>query len=102
MRGTTLVLGLLVLLADPAHALDGRRLAVRDGRLVDQRGREVTLRGVNARVEGIFDVTFTDGRLPLEPIPRFDAGDAEKMQGFGFDLLRLPISWSALEPARGQ
>ena len=35
-----------------AASLDGRRLQVVDGRLTDQRGREVTLRGVNARVEG--------------------------------------------------
>jgi len=57
---------------------------------------------VNARAQGIFDVTFTDGRLPLEPIPTFDAGDADRMQGFGFNLLRLPISCSALEPEPGQ
>ena len=31
----------------------------------------------------------------------FDAGDAERMQGLGFNLLRLPISWSALEPTPG-
>jgi endoglycosylceramidase len=62
----------------------------------------VTLRGVNARVRGIFDVTFADGRLPLEPIPVFDAGDAARMQALGFNLLRLPISWSALEPERGR
>jgi endoglycosylceramidase len=95
------VLGLLL----PAvlHAdLDGRRLRVRDGRLTDHRGREITLRGVNARVDGVFDVTFDDGRLPLEPIPRFDDGDAARMAAFGFDLLRLPISWSGLEPAPGQ
>jgi endoglycosylceramidase len=61
----------------------------------------VTLRGVNARVAGIFDVTFADGRLPLEAIPVFDDGDAAKMEELGFDLLRLPISWSGLEPARG-
>jgi len=88
-------------LAGVAHALDGRRLRVRDGRLVDQRRREVTLRGVNARVSGIFDVTFDDGRLPLEPIPAFDADDAQRMQAFGFNLLRLPLSWSALEPEPG-
>jgi endoglycosylceramidase len=82
--------------------LDGRRLRVADGRLVDQRGREITLRGVNARAAGIFDVTFADGRLPLEAIPTFDAGDADRMRVLGFDFLRLPISWSALEPVQGQ
>src|SRR5262245_31435045 len=85
-----------------AAGIDGRRLQVADGRLVDHRGREVTLRGVNARAEGVFDVTFDDGRLPLEAIPRFDAGDAERMAALGFDFLRLPINWSALEPERGR
>src|SRR5437773_7559065 len=96
------VVVLVVLLAlTPARALDGRRLHVHRGRLLDERRREVTLRGVNARVAGIFDVTFDDGRLPLEPIPVFDDGDAAKMQELGFNLLRLPISWSGLESEAG-
>jgi len=98
-----LVLACLLLLASGAGAaLDGRRLRFSEGRLRDQSGRELTLRGVNARAQGIFDVTFNDGRLALEPIPVFDAGDAERMRGFGFNLLRLPINWSALEPSPGQ
>ena len=101
LAGVLLLFLLCLLVTAPARALDGRRLRVADGRLLDARGREVTLRGVNARAEGIFDVTFTDGRLPLEPIPVFDAGDAARMRAFGFNLLRLPISWSALEPAPG-
>ena len=92
---------LTVVLAPAAGALDGRRLRTDRGVLVDAHGREVTLRGVNARVAGVFDVSFTDGRQPLEPIPRFDEGDAARMEAFGFDLLRLPISWSALEPSPG-
>jgi len=96
------MLVLALLASVPADAVpDGRRLHVEDGRLRDQRGREVTLRGVNARVQGVFDVTFDDGRQPLEAIPVFDAGDAERMRAFGFNLLRLPISWSALEPSPG-
>src|SRR5579864_4010666 len=71
---------LLVAVASVAWGLDGRRLRELDGRLVDQHRREVTLRGVNARVEGIFDVTFSDGRQPLEAIPPFDDGDAAKME----------------------
>ena len=98
-----LVATLCVALAGSAVAagLDGRRLKVADGRLVDQRGREVMLRGVNARVEGVFDVTFDDGRLPLEAIPGFDGADADRMRDLGFNLLRLPINWSALEPQQG-
>jgi endoglycosylceramidase len=93
---------ILVVAAEAGAALDGRRLDFAEGRLRDQRGREITLRGVNARVQGVFDVTFDDGRLPLEPIPGFDTGDAERMRALCLNLLRLPISWSALEPSPGQ
>ena len=101
-RTAALLLAALVCAAAPARALDGRRLRVADGRLVDRRAREVTLRGVNARVAGVFDVTFDDGRPPVEPIPTFDDGDAARMQALGFDFLRLPVNWSGLEPERGQ
>ncbi len=97
----TLVLLVLALATSPVFALDGRRLQVRAGRLADAGGREITLRGVNARADGIFDVTFDDGRLPLEPIPGFDEGDCARMQSLGFNLLRLPINWSGLEPTEG-
>jgi endoglycosylceramidase len=69
--------------------------------LRDDQGRIALLRGVNARVEGVFDVTFDDGRAALEPIPPLTAGDCTRMRALGLDLLRLPINWSALEPAPG-
>jgi hypothetical protein len=101
MRLLALVLSAALASSAVAASLDGRRLQVVDGRLVDQRGREVTLRGVNARVNGVFDVTFDDGRLPLEDIPTFDGGDVDRMRDLGFNLLRLPINGSALEPTQG-
>ena len=71
------------------------------GRLWDAEGREILLRGVNARVEGLFDVTFDDGRKPLQPIPPFGEADcrflAERM---GMNLLRLPVNWSGIEPKK--
>ena len=67
--------------------------------ILDTHGREIILRGVNARIEGIFDVTFDDGREALEPIPAFSAADTEAMQKLGFNFLRLPINWSAIEPS---
>lgn len=76
----------------------GSPFGTRCGQLVDEQGRVVILRGVNARVEGIFDVTFDDGRTALEPIPKMDASDFADMKTWGFDALRLPINWSALEP----
>ena len=66
--------------------------------LVDDAGRVVMLRGVNARVEGLFDVTFDDGRTALEEIPDFTDEDARRMRALGLNFLRLPIHWSALEP----
>jgi endoglycosylceramidase len=83
-----------------AAGVDGRRLQVVDGRLADARGREVTLRGVNARVEGVFDVTFDDGRLPLEAIPRSTARTSTACATSG-STCRGSINWSALEPERG-
>lgn len=69
--------------------------------LRDEQGRIAVLRGVNARVEGVFDVTFSDGRVPLEPIPALEAADCRRMRELGIDLLRLPINWSGIEPTRG-
>lgn len=82
----------------PAFA-EGRDSA-RCGQLVDAEGRVIFLHGVNARVEGVFDVTFDDGRTALEPIPAFTDEDAARMRAIGLNALRLPINWSALEPTK--
>ncbi len=76
----------------------GSPLGVRCGALVDAQGREVLLHGVNARVRGIFDVTFDDGRVPLEAIPTFGDADAKRLRELGYDALRLPLDWSGIEP----
>src|SRR5678816_3165073 len=70
--------------------------------LRDQDGRALLFRGVNARVDGVFDVGFSDGRAPREVIPGFGAADVQALADAGFTLLRLPVSWSGLEPAPGQ
>jgi len=64
----------------------------------DASGRQVLLRGYNARVDGIFDVTFDDGRVALEDIPPFDESDAQLFEELGLNILRLPVNWSGLEP----
>ncbi|MCS6901527.1 MAG: cellulase family glycosylhydrolase [Myxococcales bacterium] len=78
----------------------GSPLGLRCGHVIDAQGRVVNLWGVNARVDGIFDVSFDDGRIALETIPPFTAEDAAQMRAWGFDALRLPINWSGVEPTR--
>ena len=65
-----------------------------DGRqLLDAQGRKVLLRGFN-----------TDALVnyPKDPAPPFDESDATLIQQAGFDVVRLGIDWSQLEPVRGR
>ncbi|MGP8161667.1 MAG: glycoside hydrolase family 5 protein [Candidatus Dormibacteria bacterium] len=60
-------------------------------RIVDSSGRTVLLHG------------FDDDALlesTMHPAP-LDASDASMMEESGFDVVRLPIAWSLLEPQRG-
>jgi len=75
-------------------------LTVDGSTLRDADDRVVLLHGVNARVDGVFDVSFDDGRTALEPIPALAPADCARMRQLGFDLLRLPINWSGIEPER--
>jgi len=78
------------------------RLQARDGRLFDESGREVLYHGVNARVAGLFDVTFSDGRQPVETVPPFGEADCRFLsEELGMNVLRLPVNWSGIEPQRG-
>lgn len=88
----------------PGALTETSTLAIReiDRRLIDAEGREWTFRGINARIEGIFDVTFDDGRIPLQFIPAFEEEDARLMARYGYNFLRLPINWSGIEPQEGQ
>lgn len=90
---TTLVLGACAPEPEPPRArADGRRL-------VDEQGRELFLHGINARIEGLFDVTFDDGRQPVQPIPTFSREDLRLLRDeVGINALRVPINWSGLEP----
>jgi len=76
----------------------GSPLGVRCNALVDVEGRTVLLHGLNARVSGIFDDTFSDGRLPLMTLESFTAADASRIRALGFNALRLPVNWSGIEP----
>ena len=85
-------LGALVAIAAPAAAASPR--VERSGErafIVDERGRELLLRGMN--VNGL--VHYPDHFQQAVPVRR---EDLRQMAALGFNFLRLPISWSRLAP----
>ncbi len=76
------------------------RVASLGGRpaFVDGEGREVLLRGANHN--GLGDYHQADPDHPPTRPPTDD--DWDDMAANGFDVVRLIVSWSALEPERGQ
>lgn len=72
-------------------------LRVADGRIADGAGNEVLLRGVN--VNQLVDFYQYDPNH--EATTPFTEDDVEKIASYGFNVIRLNISWSALEPERG-
>jgi endoglycosylceramidase len=67
-------------------------LSVTDAAIVDDLGRRVLLRGFN---------TTSLLEWPRQPIAPLDADDLDLMRQAGFNVIRLPIAWSLLEPERG-
>ncbi len=59
------------------------------------------LRGYNVKVGGLFDVTPDNGQPVRETVPPLDDTDFALMQKSGVNVLRLPVNWSAFEPAQG-
>ena len=68
-------------------------LRTNNGQIVDRSGRKVLLRGFNA------DALVS---YPKDPPAPLDEMDATLMQQAGFDVVRLGIDWSQLEPVRGR
>ncbi|MGH7685842.1 MAG: glycoside hydrolase family 5 protein [Candidatus Dormibacteria bacterium] len=66
-------------------------LSVADDHIVDSTGRTVLLHGFND--DALLEST-------VHPAP-LDETDAQLMEQNGFDVVRLPIAWSNLEPHRG-
>lgn len=87
--------------AAPASSTELRPLSVStEGRtrIVDDRGREVLLRGTNLNVL----VDYHQADPDLVPVKPATDADWDAMAANGFSVVRLLISWSLLEPERGQ
>lgn len=104
MRRTALgVLAASLILAAPAaagplrlHPLHAEPDRAVGGRIVDSKGREVILRGVN--VNSLVDYwkgTKFPTTFPLEP------RDPARMAAIGWNAVRLAVSWSRIEPQPG-
>ena len=79
----------------PIHAeLD----PVNGGRFVDAEGREVMLSGINLKSLG----EYWRYDPEIDPIFYWNDEDAEKFADIGWNVVRLVISWSRVEPAPGE
>lgn len=66
------------------------------GRIVDERGREVLLRGVNVNA---FVEYWSGNDFPT--VFPFSESDARRMAEIGWNAVRLLLSWSLVEPEPG-
>ncbi|MDQ5809006.1 MAG: glycoside hydrolase family 5 protein, partial [Actinomycetota bacterium] len=99
MRALLLTALLALGLVASAHAAPPRLTVERgeDAAIVDESGREVLLRGLNVNQLG--DYFQADPALPTT-MPLSEQ-DFEEIAGLGFNVVRLVMSWSALQPERG-
>lgn len=66
------------------------------GRIVDAKGREVILRGVNVNAHAEY---WAYGAFPT--VFPFTEEDADRIAGIGWNVVRLLLSWSRVEPEPG-
>lgn len=80
-----------------ADVVELRPLSVEAGRIVDDRGRSVLLRGANVNALG----DYFQADPEVEPTAPVTDADWDAMAAHGLSVVRLILSWSRLEPERG-
>jgi endoglycosylceramidase len=85
------------LLAAPPCASAAQRLTVDDRQLLDDHGRRVVLHGMNVAYKvPPYHPNDSEGERTS-----FDADDVARLREWGFNTIRLGVTWKALEPERG-
>ena len=84
--------------SDPLPALQSVPDAVDVGRIVDAAGREVLLRGVNVNAH----VEYWQYDEDLFTAYPFTEEDADMVAAMGWNMVRLLLSWSRVEPSPGE
>lgn len=82
----------------PLSALHAELDPDHGGRVVDAEGREVLLRGVN--VNSLGEYWAYDPDVPT--VVSFEEADADAIAGIGWNVVRLILSWSLVEPEPGR
>jgi endoglycosylceramidase len=75
-----------------------RPLSVAEQRIVDDRGRQVLLRGANVNALG----EYHQADPAVRPTAPVTGKDWDAMAAHGLSVVRLIMSWSKLEPERGR
>jgi endoglycosylceramidase len=92
------MLATLVAFTGGAAAAELPQLHAGEDQIRDSHNRQVLLRGVN--VTALTDQFQVDPDLP--PVTPLRDRDYRKMNDLGFNVIRLAITWSKLEPERGR
>lgn len=83
---------------DPLPSLKAVTNGVDPGRIVDSEGRQVLLRGVNVNSH----VEYWQYDSTIATTFPFTEEDADLLASMGWNIVRLAISWSRVEPQPGQ
>ena len=84
--------------AAPAVRTDPNAVHVVGTTFRDSQGRQLLFRGYNMKAAPLFDVTFDDGRTANETFHDPGEADTTRIEQLGWNVMRLPLSWSGLEP----